>query len=103
MALSGGRDAAHFDLSTGGARDSARYLPLYEAKMIHQFDHRWATYDGADSRDVTLAEKQDPDVEPTPVIGCQRPRSTTASPPRAGPAAGFWVGAAMLGTPTNAP
>ena len=21
-------------------------LPLYEAKMIHQFDHRWATYDG---------------------------------------------------------
>jgi hypothetical protein len=19
-------------------------LPLYEAKMIHQFDHRWATY-----------------------------------------------------------
>lgn len=36
-------------------------LPLYEAKMIHQFDHRWATYiaDG-DSRDMTLAEKQDP-------------------------------------------
>lgn len=22
-------------------------LPLYEAKMIHQFDHRWATYAGA--------------------------------------------------------
>jgi hypothetical protein len=21
-----------------------RYVPLYEAKMIHQFDHRWATY-----------------------------------------------------------
>lgn len=36
-------------------------LPLYEAKLIHQFDHRWATYtpDG-DSRDMTLAEKQDP-------------------------------------------
>src|SRR5690606_28254308 len=39
-------------------------LPLYEAKMIHQFDHRWATYeldaDGAvSSRDVTNAEKQD--------------------------------------------
>jgi hypothetical protein len=28
-------------------------LPLYEAKMIHQFDHRWATYEanGKDSRD----------------------------------------------------
>lgn len=36
-------------------------LPLYEAKLIHQFDHRWATYtaDGS-SRDMTLAEKQDP-------------------------------------------
>lgn len=38
-----------------------RYLPLYEAKMLHQFDHRWATYDSpTDARDVTLAEKQDP-------------------------------------------
>jgi hypothetical protein len=41
-------------------------VPLYEAKMIHQFDHRWATYDGADSRDATLPEKADPDFEPTP-------------------------------------
>ncbi|EFO29957.1 type II restriction enzyme, methylase subunit [Roseibium sp. TrichSKD4] len=23
------------------------YAPLYEAKMIHQFDHRWATYDAS--------------------------------------------------------
>ncbi|QIK72256.1 hypothetical protein G7070_08195 [Propioniciclava coleopterorum] len=38
-----------------------RMLPLYEAKMIHQFDHRWATYEADGSvRDVTLAEKQDP-------------------------------------------
>jgi hypothetical protein len=38
-----------------------RCLPLYEAKMLHQFDHRWATYNNAeDSRDVTLAEKRDP-------------------------------------------
>ncbi|MGR2912094.1 N-6 DNA methylase [Acidithiobacillus ferrivorans] len=42
-------------------------LPLYEAKMIHQFDHRWATYtpDG-NSRDVTLAEHRDPDFTVTP-------------------------------------
>ncbi|ART48743.1 Eco57I restriction-modification methylase domain-containing protein [Acidovorax carolinensis] len=42
-------------------------LPLYEAKLIHQFDHRWATYtpDG-DSRDLTLAEKQDPATTVTP-------------------------------------
>jgi hypothetical protein len=45
---------------------AVRYVPLYEAKMIHQFDHRWATYDGTDSRDATTAEKQNPDFEPTP-------------------------------------
>jgi hypothetical protein len=43
-----------------------RYLPLYEAKMIHQFDHRWATYDGEDARDVTEQEKQNPNFEPLP-------------------------------------
>jgi hypothetical protein len=36
-------------------------VPLYEAKLVHQFDHRWATYTAeGDSRDATLAEKQDP-------------------------------------------
>jgi len=46
---------------------AADHLPLYEAKLIHQFDHRWATYtaDG-NSRDVTLAEKTDPDFTVTP-------------------------------------
>ena len=35
-------------------------LPLYEAKLIHHYDHRWATYnpDGS-SIDLTQAEKQD--------------------------------------------
>ena len=37
-----------------------RYLPLYEAKMVHHFDHRWATYEGLEAREVTEAEKQDP-------------------------------------------
>lgn len=37
-------------------------LPLYEAKMIHHYDHRWATYERDGTvRDVTLEEKQDPD------------------------------------------
>lgn len=37
------------------------YLPLYEAKMVHQYDHRWATYerDGVSSRDSSLEEKRD--------------------------------------------
>jgi hypothetical protein len=71
-----------------------RFLPLFEAKMFHQFDHRWATFAGVDgvdvsveeeeelfddedgeedtkddkakTRDVVLAEKQDPSYLPTP-------------------------------------
>jgi hypothetical protein len=75
LVLTGGRDARHLDLSTGSnAPHESRYVPLYEAKMIHQFDHRWGTYvadDGgpdaeATIRDVTLPEKQDPAFEPTP-------------------------------------
>ncbi len=40
------------------------YLPLYEAKMIHQFDHRFATYESATgaerTRDLTAEEHADP-------------------------------------------
>jgi hypothetical protein len=42
-------------------------LPLYEAKMIHQFDHRWATYsDGWQWRRHSTAHKQDPTFGVTP-------------------------------------
>lgn len=41
-------------------------LPLYEAKMIHHFDHRWATYDGPNVRDTTETEKADPDFAVLP-------------------------------------
>jgi hypothetical protein len=41
-------------------------LPLFEAKMLHHFDHRWATYvdapgkpDGLDTEDCTLEQKDD--------------------------------------------
>lgn len=42
-------------------------LPLYEAKMIHQFDHRWATYntDGI-SRDAQPTEKANPEFLASP-------------------------------------
>lgn len=43
-----------------------RFVPLYEAKMIHHFDHRWATYDGETSRDMALAEKQNACIEAVP-------------------------------------
>ncbi len=46
---------------------AADRLPLYEAKLIHHYDHRWGTYDGNGScRDVTLSEKQDPSFEVRP-------------------------------------
>jgi len=41
-------------------------VPLYEAKLLHQFDHRWATYNGGDTRDLTDAEKADPAFTVTP-------------------------------------
>ncbi|MET9371468.1 DNA methyltransferase [Streptomyces griseoflavus] len=42
-------------------KGESRKLPLYEAKMLHHYDHRWATYaeDGS-TRDLELSEKQDP-------------------------------------------
>lgn len=49
-----------------------RRVPLYEAKMIHHFDHRWATYgsgtsdDEESARDCTFNEKQNPNFEPSP-------------------------------------
>jgi hypothetical protein len=67
LALAGRQDCGGGALEGGSRTDSPeRYVPLYEAKMIHQYDHRWATYDGGDSRDVTLAEKADSSFEPTP-------------------------------------
>jgi hypothetical protein len=56
----------HLDFAAGAVRAPDRYVPLYEAKMIHQFDHRWATYDGTESRDVSIAEKVDPAFTITP-------------------------------------
>lgn len=52
--------------------ESPNHLPLYEAKLIHHFDHRWATYTTdpntgtVASRDVTLQEKQDASFSITP-------------------------------------
>ncbi|MDP9809900.1 type I restriction-modification system DNA methylase subunit [Rhizobium tibeticum] len=51
---------------TDWTRGSKRYVPLYEAKMIHQFDHRWASYEGSDTVDVTEADKRDAGFEVTP-------------------------------------
>ncbi len=47
-------------------------LPLYEAKMIHQYDHRWATYswdsqsNGYVIGDLPIDMKRDPETDVTP-------------------------------------
>lgn len=59
----------HEELSSAGyqlegnhfVREDERYLPLYEAKMMHQFTHRWATYDAdGNTRDMSLDELENP-------------------------------------------
>ncbi|MFE1995250.1 Eco57I restriction-modification methylase domain-containing protein [Streptomyces parvulus] len=54
--------------------DGRRYLPLYEAKMLHHFDHRLGTYEGQTQAQanvgtlpqVTAEQHGDPDFAPLP-------------------------------------
>ncbi|MFF3014026.1 Eco57I restriction-modification methylase domain-containing protein [Streptomyces sp. NPDC057939] len=54
--------------------DDRRYLPLYEAKMLHHFDHRLGTYEGQTQAQanvgtlprVTPEQHDDPDFAPLP-------------------------------------
>lgn len=43
------------------------YLPLYEAKLIHQYNHRFATYlEDSGTRDLTVEELRNPICAPLP-------------------------------------
>ena len=66
-------------------------LPLYEGKMVHHYDHRWATFTGtggkADARDATPEEHAKPGWEPSPRYWVKRahvlshlPKDITAAP-----------------------
>jgi hypothetical protein len=81
-----------------GGRDLGYYVPLYEAKMVHQFDHRWATYEGADSRDSSVAEKADPSFEPAPRYWVPEREIGDRLASRAGPAVGSWAGRKLPGS-----
>jgi hypothetical protein len=57
--------------ATGSREGLERWLPLYEAKMIHIYDPKWATYapDGVESyksRLVTSTEKRNPHFQVMP-------------------------------------
>ncbi|MEV6378042.1 DNA methyltransferase [Streptomyces sp. NPDC051773] len=55
-------------------RGAERLLPLYEAKMLHHYDHRFSTYEGATEKQLavgtlprlTLDQQQDPATTPLP-------------------------------------
>ncbi|MFD7806036.1 Eco57I restriction-modification methylase domain-containing protein [Streptomyces cellulosae] len=55
-------------------RGDERLLPLYEAKMLHHYDHRFSTYEGATEKQLnkgtlprfTLDQHQTPDAVPLP-------------------------------------
>ena len=55
-------------------RDGERYLPLYEAKLFHQYDYRFATFEGVSDRNIrngnarpmTVDEKSDPSAVAIP-------------------------------------
>lgn len=55
------------------SRTESSLLPLYEPKLLHQFDHRWATYvdnsdkpNGLDTDSVSATLKADPDFTVRP-------------------------------------
>lgn len=69
-ALPSSKETVHEGLAVEGAysHTTRQHVPLLEAKMVHQFDHRWSGYsaDGSATVDPTDDEKSDPTFEPLP-------------------------------------
>lgn len=57
------RDSRHFESQP---ESDVEYVPLYEAKCIHQFDHRYASQSGADFGETSVAQKADSSYRMTP-------------------------------------
>jgi hypothetical protein len=59
-----------FDMATDSGlfrdQDGPTVVPLFEAKLLHQFTHRWATYEGHETREVRADELALPTYEVTP-------------------------------------
>jgi hypothetical protein len=71
--------------------DCAPYFPLYEAKLLHQFDHRWATYACDDCHWLTtslrtkLNRDGNPEPDPRDMTAAEHERRDTLVAPR------YWV------------
>jgi hypothetical protein len=66
-------DSGLFKDTNADGNESPR-LPLYEAKMIHQFDHRWATYIDAPEKSDGLVTKECSDEQKADAAFTVRPR-----------------------------
>jgi muconolactone delta-isomerase len=75
MAIDSGLFRTREQLETDGLQlqgnsffaEGTQFVPLYEAKMFHQFDHRYATYTAeGTAQEVTLEQRQDPEFAPMP-------------------------------------
>lgn len=61
------RDSAYVEVDSNWVLDGKDcFVPLYEAKMFHQFNHRWSTYEAEESRDSDPAELSEASFEVTP-------------------------------------
>lgn len=89
------------EISGEGGVTLEQMLPLYEAKMIHHYDTKWATYepDGS-TRLVTAAEKRDRSFHPMPRYWVHENDFRAASPEEA-PGLG-WVGFRNIARATDA-
>ncbi len=76
------------------------YLPLYEGKMFWHYDHRFATFAGADIRDVEPGEKEDPAFLPLPRYWVPR-EETEARLEKAGWGRGWLLGFRNATNATN--
>lgn len=77
----------------------ARYVPLYEAKMIHHFDHRWASAGDADEDQVHSDErKQTSEVTPRYWISATTQIAAAASARRG---QGWLLGSRMIARLTD--
>jgi hypothetical protein len=65
---------SHLFRTAAERHELADPVPLYEAKMVHHFDHRWAAYDdeGESTRDLSDEEKRDPHRTATPRYWVER-------------------------------
>ena len=81
-------------------RHGKEYVPLYEAKMLSHFDHRFSTYRGATQAQLNMGalprlsdkEHDDPHVEPLARYWVDRSQVVCASSRTGGTATGFSAG-----------